>query len=108
MAPQMEPKTVHGLSEHNPADNHSGKRKRQTEDEEEAACILDDLRSGERVLYLQEVPKVKVSHCRAWNCMPKRRTREPIIRSYYRFALKGGTNSYGGGINLAPMQMLQY
>jgi hypothetical protein len=22
----------------------------------------------------------------------------PIIRSYYRFALKGGTNLYGGGI----------
>ncbi|GFF96678.1 hypothetical protein IFM61392_10416 [Aspergillus lentulus] len=96
MAPQMEPKTVEGLSEHNAADHHSRKRKRKTEDDEEAACILDDLCSGERVLYLQEVPKVKVSHCRAWNCMPRRRTHEPIIRSYYRFALKGGTNLYGG------------
>jgi hypothetical protein len=100
MAPQMEPKTVGGLSEHNAADYHSRKRKRKTKDDEEAACILDNLRSGERVLYLQEVPKVKVSHCRAWNCMPRRRTHEPIIRSYYRFALKGGTTLYGGGIGV--------
>ncbi|KAF4207308.1 hypothetical protein CNMCM8927_003582 [Aspergillus lentulus] len=96
MTPQMELKAAHGLGEHNTADNHSRERERKAEQDEEAAYILDDLRSGERVLYLQEVPKVKVSHCRAWNCMPKRRTREQIIRSYYRFALKGGTNLYGG------------
>jgi hypothetical protein len=65
--------------------------------------ILDDLRSGNRVLYLQEVPKVKVSHCRAWDCIPRRRTGEPIIRSYYRFALKGGTNLYSGGIIPGPI-----
>ncbi|RHZ45040.1 uncharacterized protein CDV56_100457 [Aspergillus thermomutatus] len=96
MSPQMEPKDVHGLSENIALENNdSRKRKTKSEDEEEAACILDELRSGERVLYLQEVPKFKASHCRAWDCMPRRRTREPIIRSYYRFALKGGTNLYG-------------
>lgn len=100
MAPQIEPKAAKEPGEHAAADIHARKRKRKTEDDEEAACILDDLRSGERVLYLQEVPKVKVSHCRAWNCMLRRRTREPIIRSYYRFALKGGTNQYGGGIGV--------
>lgn len=96
----MEPKPVHGLSEHNAADDHSGKRKRKTEDDEEAACILNNLRSGERVLYLQEVLKVKVCHCRAWNCMPRRQTREPIIRSNYWFALKGGANLYDGVIEV--------
>jgi hypothetical protein len=81
-------------------DNKKRKRKNEDEEEEEAAFILDDLLSRERVLYLQEVPKVKASHCRAWNGMPRRRTREPITRSYYRFALKGGANLYGNGIDL--------
>ncbi|RHZ48746.1 uncharacterized protein CDV56_101040 [Aspergillus thermomutatus] len=88
-APQMESKGLHGLSEHIAAGNNdSRKRKRKTKDDEEAAYIPDDLRSGERVLYLQEVPKVKVSHCRAWNCMPRRRTGEPIIQrvEYYHIS----------------------
>ncbi|KAH1400383.1 hypothetical protein KXW42_006950 [Aspergillus fumigatus] len=86
---------IHGQNESiPPEDNGRRKRKREIRDQEEAAYILDDLRSGNRVLYLQEVPRV--SHCRAWNCMPRRRTGEPIIRSYYRFALRGGTNLYGG------------
>lgn len=90
---------IHGQNESiAPENNKRRKRKRKIQDEEEAAYILDDLRSGNRMLYLQEVPKVKVSYCRAWDCMPRRRTGEPIIRSYYRFALKGGTNLYGGGI----------
>jgi hypothetical protein len=72
--------------------------KRIIKDDEEVACILDDLWSGECVLYLQEVPKVKVSHCRAWYCMPSRQTGEPVIRSYYLFALKGGSNLYSRGI----------
>jgi hypothetical protein len=98
----LQPKPdIHGQNESiAPEKNKRMKHKRKIQDEEEAAYILDDLRSGERVLYLQEVPKVKVSHCRAWNCMPKRRTRELIIRSYYRFALKGGTNLYGGGTGI--------
>ena len=102
MPPHMEPEDIGGPSEQSTpaAKTDKKKRKRKNEDEEEAAFILDDLESGERVLYLQEVPRVKASHCRAWNCMPKRRTREPIIRSYYRFALKGGANLYGGGIDL--------
>ncbi|RHZ66667.1 hypothetical protein CDV55_107595 [Aspergillus turcosus] len=88
---------IHGQNESiDPENNERTKRKRKIWDEEEAACILDDLPAGNRVLYLQEVPNVKVSHCRARDCMPRRWTGEPIIRSYYRFALKGGTNLYGG------------
>lgn len=90
---------IHGQNESiDPENNERTKRKRKIWDEEEAACILDDLPAGNRVLYLQEVPNVKVSHCRARDCMSRRWTGEPIIRSYYRFALKGGTNLYGGGI----------
>jgi hypothetical protein len=90
---------IHGQNESIASeDNGRRKRKREIRDQEEAAYILDDLRSGNRVLYLQEVPRVKVSHCQAWDCMPRRRTGEPIIHSYYHFALKGGTNLYGGGI----------
>ncbi|GKZ35904.1 hypothetical protein AbraIFM66950_006739 [Aspergillus brasiliensis] len=63
---------------------------------EEASYILKDLHSGERTLYLQEVPRVKASHCKAWDCAIRRRTREKNIRSHYRFALKGGQNTYGG------------
>jgi hypothetical protein len=98
MPPHTEPKDIGGPSEHStPAANTDNKkRKKQNEDKEEA----DDLESGEQVLYLQEVPRVKVSHCQAWNCMPKRRTREPITRSYYRFALKGNADLYGRGIDL--------
>lgn len=65
---------------------------------EEAGYILKNLRSGEQTLYLQEVPRVKASHCRAWDCAIKRLTRSPIIISHYRFALKGGRNMYGGGM----------
>lgn len=76
------------------------KRKRNDLDREEALFISKDIQSGERVLYLQEVPKIKASHCRAWSCILERRTHEPIIRSYYRFALKGRPNTYGVGMNL--------
>lgn len=73
-------------------------RKRQARRRrEEAGYILKDLRSGERILYLQEVPRVKASHCRAWDCAITRLTRSPIIRSHYRFALKGSGNMYYGG-----------
>ncbi|GBF62892.1 hypothetical protein TMEN_5483 [Trichophyton mentagrophytes] len=88
-------------------ENHSGKRSQQIqvviptkkarkwelEREEEAAFMRDQLKSGENVLLLQEVPKPKVSHCRAWNCMPERRTGKPTIRSYYRLALRAVSNS---------------
>ncbi|RDH27070.1 hypothetical protein BDQ94DRAFT_163937 [Aspergillus welwitschiae] len=63
---------------------------------EEAGYILKDLQSGERTLYLQEVPRVKASHCRAWDCAITRLARSPIIRSHYRFALKGDRNMYYG------------
>lgn len=103
MSLQTKSKT-HGQNERiAPENNERRKRKSEIRDQEEAAYILDDLRSGNRVLYFQEVPKVKVSHCRAWNCMPRRRTGEPIIRSYYRFALKGRTDLYGGGIILVRL-----
>lgn len=75
-------------------------RKRQARRRrEEAGYILKDLLSGERILYLQEVPRIKASHCRAWDCAITRLARSPIIRSHYRFALKGSRNMYyGGGI----------
>ncbi|KAJ5175694.1 uncharacterized protein N7482_001571 [Penicillium canariense] len=72
-------------------------RKRQARRRrEEAGYILEDLRSGERILYLQEVPRVKASHCRAWDCAITRLARSPIIRSQYRFALKSSRNMYYG------------
>lgn len=80
-----------------PVNRHNEKQKRKSQ-KEEAAYILSGLESGERSLFLQEVPRVKASHCRAWDCMIERRTHEPIIRSYYRLALKGGTSLYGRGI----------
>ncbi|KAB8227152.1 uncharacterized protein BDW43DRAFT_304844 [Aspergillus alliaceus] len=43
------------------------------------ALIEASLRSGKYVLFLQEVPKIKTSHCRAWDCMPRRSTGNPII-----------------------------
>jgi hypothetical protein len=90
---------IHGQNESiAPEDNGRRKHKREIWDQEEAVYILDDLQSGNCVLYLQKVPRVKVSHCQAWDCMPRRWTGEPIIHSYYRFALKGGTNLYSGGI----------
>ncbi|KAF5859883.1 hypothetical protein ETB97_002242 [Aspergillus alliaceus] len=51
---------IHGQNESiAPENNERRKRKRKIRDEEEAAYILDDLWSGNRVLYLQEVLKVK-------------------------------------------------
>jgi hypothetical protein len=44
------------------------------------------------------VPRVKASRCRTWDCAIKKVAREPIIWSYYRFALKGGVNMYGGAM----------
>ncbi|KAL2859823.1 uncharacterized protein BJX67DRAFT_376027 [Aspergillus lucknowensis] len=72
-------------------------RKRQARRRrEEAGYILKDLRSRERTLYLQEMPRVKASHCRAWDCAITRLACSPIIRTHYRFALKGGRNMYSG------------
>jgi hypothetical protein len=70
---------------------------------EEASFILSSLEDTDddekQVIYLQEVPRVKASHCRAWDCAIKKVAREPIIRSHYRFARKGGRNLYGGGMS---------
>ena len=74
-------------------------RKRQARRRrEEAGYILKGLRSGEQALYLQEVPWVKASHCRAWDCAITRLARRLVISSHYRFALKGGRNMYGAGM----------
>ncbi|GIC90549.1 uncharacterized protein Aud_006984 [Aspergillus udagawae] len=64
---------------------------------EQARYILRKLETGQQTLYLQEV-YVQSSHCRAWERSIAKVTREPNIRSYYRFALKGGRNSYGGDL----------
>lgn len=39
------------------------------------------------------VPRVKASHCQAWNCMLARWTNEPIIRSYYQLHEEFQSNS---------------
>lgn len=58
------------------------------------AAIRPRLQSGNWILFLQEVPKVKVSHCRAWICMPAKQTAEPVIQSYYHFTLKNVSSLY--------------
>ncbi|GFF27781.1 hypothetical protein IFM61606_10022 [Aspergillus udagawae] len=76
---------IHGQNERiAPENNKRRKRKREIRDQEEAAYVLDGLRSGNRVLYLQEVPKDKETDWRAHYSFP------------LSFALKGGTNLYGG------------
>ncbi|EED17286.1 hypothetical protein TSTA_111300 [Talaromyces stipitatus ATCC 10500] len=62
--------------------------KKQRDREEESRYIIDDLKSGNFILLLQETPKVKMSHCQAWRCMPRKRTGKPVIKSHYRFMLK--------------------
>jgi hypothetical protein len=66
----------------------NGVGQKQREREEKAAHIIDGLKSGKCILLLQEVPKIKASHCRAWNCMPYKRTGDRVIRSEYRLMLK--------------------
>jgi hypothetical protein len=56
----------------------------QRDHEAESRYIMDGLKSGNFILLLQETPKVKTSHCQAWRCMPRKRTGDPVIRSYYR------------------------
>ena len=54
MSHQVEPADIHGLSQHiAPDNNDSSEMEKKTEDKQEAACILDGLRSGERLLYLR-------------------------------------------------------
>jgi hypothetical protein len=62
--------------------------KKQRDREEETGYIIDDLKSGKSILLLQETPRVKMSHCQAWRCMPRKRTGKPVIKSHYRFMLK--------------------
>ncbi|KAI7976510.1 hypothetical protein EIK77_005434 [Talaromyces pinophilus] len=68
------------------SNNRVGKKQRDRE--EGSRYIIDNLKSGNYILLLQETPKVKMSHCQAWHCMPRKQTRDPVIRSYYRFKLK--------------------
>jgi hypothetical protein len=52
--------------------------RKQRDREEKAAYIIDDLKSEKFILLLQETPRIKMSHCKAWSC----------IKSHYRFMLK--------------------
>jgi hypothetical protein len=87
-----------------PSKEIKGRRKRQRDREEEAAYMMDDLTSGNFLLFLQEVPKAKMSHCRAWSCMPYKRTGKPVIKSNYRFKLENVSASSSTSINLVPSQ----
>ncbi|KAF3407818.1 hypothetical protein DPV78_000652 [Talaromyces pinophilus] len=62
--------------------------KKQRDREEETGYIIDDLKSGKSILLLQETPRVKMSRCQAWRCMPHKQTGKPVIKSHYRFTLK--------------------
>jgi hypothetical protein len=69
--------------------------KKQRDREEETGYIMDDLKSGKSILLLQETPRVKMSHCQAWRCIPRKRTGDPVIRSHYRFMRKDTSVSSG-------------
>jgi hypothetical protein len=46
------------------------------------------VKSGNFIRLLQETPKVRMSHCQAWRCMPRKRTGDSVIRSNCRFMLR--------------------
>ena len=46
--------------------NRVGNKQRDLK--EESRYIMDDLKSGNFILLLQETPRVKMSHCQAWHC----------------------------------------
>jgi hypothetical protein len=75
------------------SNNRVGKKQRDRE--EEPRYITDNLKSGNYSLLLQETPKVKISHCQAWRCMPRKQTGDLVIRSHYRFMLKDTSVSVG-------------
>ena len=66
--------------------NRVGNKQRDLK--EESRYIMDDLKSVNFILFLQETPKVKMSRCQVRRCMPRKRTGKPVIKSHYRFMLK--------------------
>lgn len=59
----------------------------------ERKCIEDDLTIKERVIILQENPSSR-SHCRFWDCVPRKLNGEPNIRSAFRFNVKDLSGRY--------------
>ena len=61
----------------------------------ERKCIEDELTDEERVILLQENPSSR-SHCRFWDCVPRKPNGEPNIRSAFRFNVKDLSGRYYG------------
>lgn len=61
----------------------------------ERNCIEDDIIEQKRVIILQDNPRSR-SHCRFWNCTPRKLNGEPNIRSAFRFNFKDLSGRYSG------------
>ncbi|KAJ5288141.1 hypothetical protein N7478_003827 [Penicillium angulare] len=59
----------------------------------ERKCIEDELTNQKRVILLQENPSRR-SHCRFWDCVPRKLNGEPNIRSAFRFNVKDLSGRY--------------
>ncbi|KAJ5267491.1 hypothetical protein N7478_010478 [Penicillium angulare] len=59
----------------------------------ERKCIEDELTDQKRVILLQESPSRR-SHCRFWDCVPRKLNGEPNIRSAFRFNVKDLSGRY--------------
>jgi hypothetical protein len=61
----------------------------------ERKCIEDELTDEKRVILLQENPSSS-SHCRFWDCVPRKLYGKPNIRSAFRFNVKDLSGRYYG------------
>lgn len=61
----------------------------------ERKCIEDELTDQKRVILLQANPSSR-SHCRFWDCIPRKLNGEPNIRSAFRFNVKDLSSRYFG------------
>ncbi|KAL4951646.1 hypothetical protein BDW69DRAFT_201311 [Aspergillus filifer] len=86
-APEYEPQSGHNPTTDAGAEQNRRKeiKRQRNERHEERSRILAGLRSGQTTLYLQEVPRMKASHRRAWNCVIPRPPwdTKPIIRNMF-------------------------
>ncbi|OAX81894.1 hypothetical protein ACJ72_03762 [Emergomyces africanus] len=71
------------------------------QDLEDKRHIEQKLVSANWVILLQSTSNHR-SHCRAWNCRPRKLSGKPNIQSSYRFNLKATSGRYAGG-NLTPL-----
>ncbi|OKO89278.1 hypothetical protein PENSUB_13813 [Penicillium subrubescens] len=82
----------------NPSDEDCSEWERITQDPAkrvafERECIEDELTNQRRVILLQDNPSSR-SHCRFWDCVPRKLNGEPNIRSAFRFNVKDLSGRY--------------